>query len=179
MKRGGRDYLLLTAVFVLIGLVIWLIILAQDRARSTDNAIQQIQELKTQLQSKESSPASAHPLAPISDTNNAQDGEDGRDGKNGADGKDGIDGLDGAAGRDGKDGEQGTAGAPGKDAYQVAVDNGFSGGVQEWLETLKVKGDKGDTAPAMNIDCINGLIMKQYEGDLLWQPTRIKCEVME
>ncbi len=34
-------------------------------------------------------------------------------------------------------------GDPGKSAYQVAVDNGFSGTEEEWLASLK--GDKGDT----------------------------------
>lgn len=176
MKRGGRDYLLLTAVFILIGLVIWLIILAQDRARSTENALQQIEAIKVQLQSKSSAPSSAQPIAPVAEIRDGEDGADGHDGKDGTDGTDGRDGLNGSAGQDGKDGEPGAAGPSGKDAYQLAVDNGFEGSVKDWLETLRVK---GDTGPALNIDCINGLIMKQYEGDLLWQPTKIKCEVME
>lgn len=29
------------------------------------------------------------------------------------------------------------AGTPGKSAYDIAVENGFSGTVQEWLESLK------------------------------------------
>nr|MDH3075791.1 hypothetical protein [Bacillus velezensis]MDH3135732.1 hypothetical protein [Bacillus velezensis] len=40
----------------------------------------------------------------------------------------------------------------GKSAYDIAVDNGFSGTVEEWLASLKgekgdtgAKGDKGDT----------------------------------
>ena len=40
---------------------------------------------------------------------------------------------------DGKDG------AEGKSAYQTALDNGFEGTEAEWLESLKVKGDPGDT----------------------------------
>lgn len=39
----------------------------------------------------------------------------------------------------------GGAGADGKSAYEIAVDNGFEGDEQAWLESLKgEKGDKGD-----------------------------------
>jgi hypothetical protein len=43
----------------------------------------------------------------------------------------GKDGVDGKNGVDGKDG------ANGKSAYEIAVDNGFTGTEQEWLESLK------------------------------------------
>ena len=46
----------------------------------------------------------------------------------GADGKDGKDGKDGQDGQDGKDG---------KSAYEIAVENGFTGTVEEWLNSLK------------------------------------------
>lgn len=50
-----------------------------------------------------------------------------------------IPGPAGPAGSDGKDGENG------KSAYQIAVDNGFSGTETEWLASLKgEKGDKGE-----------------------------------
>src|SRR5690625_2440394 len=39
----------------------------------------------------------------------------------------------------------GDVGEPGKSAYEIAVDNGFEGDEQAWLESLK--GDKGDTGP--------------------------------
>src|SRR5690554_4564998 len=39
----------------------------------------------------------------------------------------------------------GGAGEPGKSAYEIAVDNGFEGDEQAWLESLK--GEKGDTGP--------------------------------
>lgn len=39
----------------------------------------------------------------------------------------------------------GGGGAEGKSAYEVAVDNGFEGTEEEWLESLKGKpGDKGE-----------------------------------
>ena len=39
----------------------------------------------------------------------------------------------------------GTQGPPGKSAYEIAVENGFEGTEQEWLESLK--GEKGDAGP--------------------------------
>jgi hypothetical protein len=45
----------------------------------------------------------------------------------GADGSDGADGADGAAGADGEDGLS---------AYEVALENGFSGTQQQWLDSL-------------------------------------------
>src|SRR5690625_446028 len=39
----------------------------------------------------------------------------------------------------------GGAGEPGKSAYEIAVEHGFVGSEEEWLESLKgEKGDKGD-----------------------------------
>lgn len=46
----------------------------------------------------------------------------------------------------GDKGDTGVNGINGKSAYQIAVDNGFSGTESEWLASLKgEKGDKGDT----------------------------------
>lgn len=57
----------------------------------------------------------------------------------------GRDGRDGQPGKDGVNGEQGPQGEPGKSAYQEAVDNGFSGSLTDWLNSLKgEKGDKGE-----------------------------------
>ena len=39
----------------------------------------------------------------------------------------------------------GGAGEPGKSAYEIAVEHGFEGDEQAWLESLK--GDKGDPGP--------------------------------
>lgn len=46
-------------------------------------------------------------------------------------------GKDGVAGTDGKDGQNGENGADGKSAYQIAIDNGYTGTEVEWLESLK------------------------------------------
>lgn len=48
-------------------------------------------------------------------------------------------------GDDGEQGEQGEAGNDGKSAYEIAVDNGFSGTESEWLESLKgTDGEDGE-----------------------------------
>ena len=54
----------------------------------------------------------------------------GATGPEGAPGKDGIDGVDGVDGIDGVDG------ADGKSAYELALECGFVGTVEDWLATL-------------------------------------------
>ena len=70
-------------------------------------------------------------------------GKDGKDGKDGADGVNGADGVDGLNGSDGLDGQNGLNGEEGSSAYEIALENGFKGTVEEWLASLK-----GDTAEA-------------------------------
>ena len=62
-----------------------------------------------------------------------KDGINGTDGKDGADGRDGIDGKDGT---DGKDGRDGVDGQNGLSAYEVDVENGFTGSEEEWLQSI-------------------------------------------
>lgn len=46
-------------------------------------------------------------------------------------------------------GPQGDKGGSGKSAYDLALDNGFSGSEAEWLESLRgEKGDQGEPGPA-------------------------------
>ena len=69
-------------------------------------------------------------------------------GRDGRDGKDGKQGIQGVAGRDGIDGKDGIDGTNGKSAYEIAVDNGFVGTEEEWLESLKGKdGTVGTVGP--------------------------------
>ena len=84
-----------------------------------------------------------------------KDGHDGLNGKDGIDGVNGKDGRDGIDGKDGADGVNGKDGRDGKSAYQIAVDNGFSGTVTEWVSSLK--GADGKDTPDMQqyIDSIN------------------------
>lgn len=86
----------------------------------------------------------------------------------------------------GADGEQGIAGPIGKSAYEVAVDNGFEGTEEEWLESLKgekgadgvmtfadlteeqkasLKGDKGDQGPQGDIGPTGPVGPKGDPGD--------------
>ena len=52
-------------------------------------------------------------------------------------GPEGPPGKDGQTGPTGPTGQTGPTGADGKSAYQIAVDNGFTGTVTQWLEELK------------------------------------------
>ena len=51
----------------------------------------------------------------------------------------GADGAEGAKGANGKDGEDGADGQNGKSAYELAVDNGFTGSEAEWVASLQGK----------------------------------------
>ncbi len=72
------------------------------------------------------------------------DSLEGAAGENGIDGADGIDGQDGADGQDGIDGEDG------KSAYEVALENGFNGSEQDWLDSLE--GEQGEQGPEGEFD---------------------------
>ena len=67
------------------------------------------------------------------------DGKDGVNGKDGCDGRNGVDGLPGKSGADGLPGRDGIDGTDGKSAYIIAVEHGFSGTENEWLQSLKGK----------------------------------------
>lgn len=61
----------------------------------------------------------------------------GRDGRDGEPGKNGEKGEQGPQGPKGDIGPQGPQGVQGLSAYQVAVNNGFSGSESEWIKSLK------------------------------------------
>ena len=65
------------------------------------------------------------------------DGAQGPQGVPGVEGPQGIQGERGPVGPQGPQGEQGQSGQDGKSAYEIAVEDGFTGNVQEWLESLK------------------------------------------
>lgn len=60
----------------------------------------------------------------------------GADGLPGKDGINGVDGHDGADGRNGIDGQNGTNGENGLSAYEFAVQGGYTGTVEEWLQSI-------------------------------------------
>ena len=71
----------------------------------------------------------------------------GIDGKNGADGLPGKDGKNGADGLPGRDGINGS---DGKSAYIIAVEHGFTGTENEWLQSLKGADGKDGITPDMS-----------------------------
>lgn len=81
------------------------------------------------------------------------DGKDGVNGKDGCDGRNGVDGLTGKDGKDGADGlpgRDGINGTDGKSAYIIAVEHGFSGTENEWLQSLKGADGKDGITPNMS-----------------------------
>ena len=76
---------------------------------------------------------------------NGKDGCDGRNGVDGLPGKDGKSGADGLPGRDGIDGTDG------KSAYIIAVEHGFTGTENEWLQSLKGADGKDGITPDMSV----------------------------
>ena len=81
------------------------------------------------------------------------DGKDGVNGKDGCDGRNGVDGLLGKDGKDGADGlpgRDGIDGIDGKSAYIIAVEHGFSGTENEWLQSLKGADGKDGITPDMS-----------------------------
>ena len=81
------------------------------------------------------------------------DGKDGVNSKDGCDGRNGVDGLpgkDGKSGADGLPGRDGIDGTDGKSAYIIAVEHGFTGTENEWLQSLKGADGKNGITPDMS-----------------------------
>ena len=81
------------------------------------------------------------------------DGKDGVNGKDGCDGRNGVDGLpgkDGKSGADGLPGRDGIDGTDRKSAYIIAVEHGFTGTENEWLQSLKGADGKDGITPDMS-----------------------------
>lgn len=70
---------------------------------------------------------------------NSLKGADGATGKTGEAGQAGTNGVDGKAGKDGANGKDGLS------AYQIAVNNGFTGDEKAWLASLKGKDGQAGT----------------------------------
>lgn len=68
----------------------------------------------------------------------------------GVDDKDGVNGKDGCDGRNGADGLPGRDGIDGKSAYIIAVEHGFTGTENEWLQSLKGSDGKDGINPDMS-----------------------------
>ena len=77
-------------------------------------------------------------------------GVDGKDGCDGRNGVDGLSGKDGKNGTDGLPGHDGIDGTDGKSAYIIAVEHGFTGTENEWLQSLKGADGKDGITPDMS-----------------------------
>ena len=55
------------------------------------------------------------------------------------------------------DSKAGTSGSAGKSAYEIAVDNGFTGTEDQWLESLK--GEKGTSITSITKDDNDNIIV--------------------
>ena len=72
-------------------------------------------------------------------------------GERGENGTNGANGINGKDGKDGKDGLRGLSGSDGKSNYQLALDSGFIGSLDDYLASIRgadgadgEKGEKGD-----------------------------------
>jgi len=74
----------------------------------------------------------------------------------------GSQGIKGDTGKTGDTGEKGEPGEQGLSAYQVAVNAGFSGSVNQWLESLV--GPKGDTGEKGDDAVINVISQADYDA---------------
>lgn len=86
-------------------------------------------------------------------------------GERGPQGVQGIQGPQGETGATGATGQTGATGADGKSAYQVAVDNGFSGNEAAWLASLVgPTGATGSYTAGTGISISNGEISCSVQG---------------
>ena len=65
-------------------------------------------------------------------------------------------GMKGADGTNGTNGNNGTNGTDGKSAYEIALDNGFTGTESEWLDSLKGQ-DGAATLPVATASVLGGI----------------------
>lgn len=101
--------------------------------------------------------ADGAPGLPGKDGATGPKGDTGLTGPAGAPGKDGVDGAPG------KDGANGTDGKDGLSAYQIAVNNGFTGTEQAWLLSLHGKdgangSGSGSTDYSLTVDSVMGMV---------------------
>lgn len=57
----------------------------------------------------------------------------------------------------------GIPGSPGKSAYQIAVEHGFEGTEEEWLESMKI--NKEVLSEYLGLEAIDGKLYAVFEED--------------
>ena len=72
---------------------------------------------------------------------------------------------------------QGEKGDNGKSAYEIAVENGFTGSEVDWLESLK--GETGDKGKELEIKVEDGFIKHRYIGEKWYDLIDLKSLVGE
>ena len=79
----------------------------------------------------------------------------------------GSQGIKGDTGKTGDKGDKGDTGDQGLSAYQVAVNAGFSGSVNQWLASIVgPKGDKGDTGTVDNTGLISAPAFQSLQAQV-------------
>ena len=92
-------------------------------------------------------------------------GSQGEQGPEGPQGEQGPEGPQGEQGPEGLQGLPGEAGLDGKSAYEIAVENGFEGTEEEWLESLV--GPEGPAGPigSAELSVIQGVLSNENNGE--------------
>lgn len=174
-----RDWVLYISVLILIVMVGTLIVISLGRQDKAEQAIQMINDLRSEPQKMPSVIHGTTPKLGV-DYFNGKDAEKPKDGasayeiavRNGFVGseKEWSDSLKP------KDPEKPQLPKDGKNNYELALENGFTGSVTDYLSSLQ--GGVGAAARELDITCLGGVLGKRYAGDFVWQTTNIKCEVV-
>lgn len=157
------------AILTLIGLVSWLVIISVSRNQEIDGALKEIEKLK-QITPKEGK-AGHTPLLGVDYTV-----KDGKDAPVYAPPKDGKDSVSTLLIKE--------VPVNGLSAYELAIKSGFQGTLNQWLDSLKVPGEKGDPSPVAITTCQGGYLAQKLTGDAFFKPIlvdskHIKCELSD
>ncbi len=165
------DWKLWAAILILIGLVGLLIALSVQRSQEVQNALQEIEKIKKSI------PKITQP----------------KDGSSPVLGKDyfvtnGKDAPIYSVPKDGRDSMSTLlikeVPVNGLSAYELAIKDGFQGTLNQWLDSLKVPGEKGDTGGMLLTTCVDGKLSQKLSSDFVPQPILvdgkyIKCELSD
>lgn len=153
------DKTVLIALIVLIGLVVWMIHLSIQRSNDISHAMDRINTVESRKpESIDYSRIQEAIKTEIAKQVVKTEALIPKDGLDGADGRDGqsIQGKDGINGKDGKS------------TYQLWLDAGNTGTVQDFLQSIK--GEKGDTVvPIFCAPSLQFQLKSKMPTDVFWQ----------